>query len=46
MAILTTNGNGSNSKIDIPVGLWLKCKFCEEVIYQNSLEANLHVCPA
>ncbi|MFA6930589.1 MAG: acetyl-CoA carboxylase, carboxyltransferase subunit beta [Lentisphaeria bacterium] len=46
MAILTTNGNGSNSKIDIPVGLWLKCKSCEEVIYQNSLEANLYVCPA
>ena len=39
------NHNGSNNNA-IPVGLWLKCKSCEEVIYQNSLEANLFVCPA
>lgn len=45
MAIITANGNGNNSKIDIPAGLWLKCKACEEVIYQNSLEENLFVCP-
>ena len=35
----------NNTKSDIPAGLWLKCKSCEEVIYQNSLEANLFVCP-
>jgi len=40
-----SNHNGSNNNA-IPVGLWLKCKSCEEVIYQNSLEANLFVCPA
>lgn len=40
-----SNHNGSNNNA-IPVGLWLKCKSCEEVIYQNSLEENLFVCPA
>ncbi len=45
MAILTNTNGNSNSKIDIPAGLWLKCKSCEEVLYQNSLEANLFVCP-
>ncbi len=31
---------------EIPAGLWNKCKACEDVIYQNSLENNNFVCPA
>lgn len=31
---------------EIPVGLWNKCKSCEEVIYTSSLENNHFVCPS
>ena len=34
-----------SSKKEIPAGLWLKCKGCEEVLYRAKLEENLQVCP-
>ena len=33
------------AKKDIPIGLWLKCKGCEAIIYKSTLADNLHVCP-
>lgn len=33
-------------KTDIPAGLWSKCKSCEQVIYQSTLESNWQVCPS
>ncbi|HOG51055.1 MAG TPA: acetyl-CoA carboxylase carboxyl transferase subunit beta, partial [Lentisphaeria bacterium] len=30
---------------DLPAGLWVKCKGCEQMIFQNILEEALFVCP-
>jgi len=40
-----TNINRLATPAEIPAGLWNKCKACEDVIYQNSLEHNNFVCP-
>lgn len=34
-----------SDKLDIPGGLWVKCKGCGEIIYVRELERNLFVCP-
>lgn len=32
-------------KVQMPEGLWTKCKNCEEIIYTKEIERNLNVCP-
>ncbi|MFA5515140.1 MAG: acetyl-CoA carboxylase, carboxyltransferase subunit beta [Desulfuromonadales bacterium] len=32
-------------KIQMPEGLWTKCKNCNEIIYTREIERNLNVCP-
>jgi acetyl-CoA carboxylase carboxyl transferase subunit beta len=32
-------------KVQIPEGLWTKCKNCNEIIYTREIERNLNVCP-
>jgi acetyl-CoA carboxylase carboxyl transferase subunit beta len=32
-------------KVQMPEGLWTKCKNCEEIIYTREIERNLNVCP-
>jgi acetyl-CoA carboxylase carboxyl transferase subunit beta len=34
-----------NPRRDIPKGLWTKCKKCNDIIYNKTLEENLKVCP-
>jgi acetyl-CoA carboxylase carboxyl transferase subunit beta len=34
-----------DSKIDIPVGKWVKCTKCGEIIYKEFLHENLSICP-
>lgn len=34
-----------NVKIDIPVGKWVKCDKCKEIIYKDTLRENLSICP-
>ncbi len=34
-----------NVKIDIPVGKWVKCDKCKEIIYKDVLKENLSICP-
>ncbi len=36
---------GSTKKVQMPEGLWTKCKNCEEIIYSKEIERNLNVCP-
>jgi acetyl-CoA carboxylase carboxyl transferase subunit beta len=36
---------GSIKKVQMPEGLWTKCKNCEEIIYSKEIERNLNVCP-
>ena len=35
----------SLSKKGVPEGIWVKCSECTEVLYQEELGRNLHVCP-
>lgn len=39
-----TSENFSKSKPDIPVGKWVKCAGCGEIIYKEKLHENLSVC--
>ena len=32
-------------KVQMPEGLWTKCKNCNEIIYTREIERNLNVCP-
>ncbi|MFA6815634.1 MAG: acetyl-CoA carboxylase, carboxyltransferase subunit beta [Lentisphaeria bacterium] len=41
----TYNTSPTAAKSDIPAGLWIKCKQCQEIIYQSILDENLQVCP-
>ena len=34
-----------SEKIDIPKGLWRKCKICKEPIFAEDVKANLYTCP-
>ncbi len=34
-----------SDKLEIPGGLWTKCKQCSEIVYTKELERNLKVCP-
>ena len=31
--------------VDIPVGKWVKCENCKEIIYKETLRENLSICP-
>ena len=33
------------SKVDIPVGKWLKCDKCKEIVYKDAVRENLNICP-
>ncbi len=33
------------SNIDIPVGKWLKCEKCGEILYKEAVINNLNICP-
>ena len=40
-----TTVNKKKSNVDIPVGKWIKCDICKEILYKETLRDNLHVCP-
>ena len=33
------------SRIDIPIGKWLKCDKCKEIVYKDDVRSNLNTCP-
>lgn len=37
--------NNKTSKIDIPVGKWIKCDKCKEILYKEKVRENLNICP-
>lgn len=37
--------NNKKSNIDIPIGKWVKCDKCKEIIYKESVRSNESVCP-
>ena len=32
-------------KADIPVGKWIKCPSCKEILYKEDVKNNLSICP-
>ena len=40
-----TTVNKKKSNVDIPVGKWIKCDSCKEILYKDTLRDNLHICP-
>ncbi len=34
-----------SKKVQMPEGVWTKCKNCNEIIYTKEIERNLNVCP-
>ena len=32
------------SKVDIPIGKWLKCENCKEIVYKETVRENLNIC--
>lgn len=39
------SAKNKKSNIDIPVGKWVKCDECKEIIYKDTLKENLNICP-
>lgn len=33
------------SNVDIPIGKWLKCDKCKEIVYKDTVRSNLNICP-
>ena len=33
------------NKVDIPIGKWIKCDKCKEIIYKETLRENYSICP-
>lgn len=34
-----------NNKVDIPVGKWIKCDGCKEILYKENVKENNSICP-
>ena len=34
-----------NKKLQIPEGIWVRCKGCKEIIYKKEIERNYDLCP-
>lgn len=34
-----------SNNVDIPIGKWVKCEECKEIIYKDILRENLNICP-
>lgn len=34
-----------NNKVDIPIGKWIKCENCKEILYKENVKENNSVCP-
>ncbi len=39
------NGFSVKPRKDMPEGLWMSCPGCEHMLYKNSVETNMNVCP-
>lgn len=35
----------NSSNVDIPVGKWIKCENCKEILYKDEIKENLNICP-
>ena len=37
--------NKKTANVDIPVGKWIKCEKCKEILYKDDVRNNLNICP-
>lgn len=37
--------SAEKKNVQVPEGVWVKCKNCQEIIYAKEIERNLNVCP-
>lgn len=37
--------NKKTSRVDIPIGKWIKCEKCKEILYKDDVRKNLNICP-
>ncbi len=37
--------SAEKKKVQMPEGVWTKCKNCQEIVYGKEIERNLNVCP-
>ena len=37
--------SNKNPNVDIPIGKWLKCEKCKEILYKETVRNNLNICP-
>ena len=35
----------TGKKVDIPIGKWLKCEKCKEILYKDAVRSNFNICP-
>ena len=40
-----TKNNRPTNKVDIPVGKWVKCDNCKEILYKENIKENESICP-
>ena len=40
-----TSAKNKKSNVDIPIGKWIKCDKCKEIIYKETLKENFNICP-
>jgi acetyl-CoA carboxylase carboxyl transferase subunit beta len=41
----TTVAKNKKPNIDIPIGKWIKCDNCKEIVYKETVRNNLNICP-
>lgn len=41
----TPNAKRAKNNVDIPIGKWVKCEECKEIIYKETVRSNLNICP-
>lgn len=39
------NVTNKKTKVDIPIGKWVKCDYCKEILYKETVRKNLSICP-
>lgn len=39
------SSKNKNTNIDIPVGKWVKCEKCKEILYKEAVRDNFSICP-
>lgn len=39
------NSNNKKTNIDIPIGKWIKCERCKEILYKETVRNNFSICP-